>query len=88
MYTVQDREFDDFVEACQYCRENPLSTVVNDCGETLMIHERVSEDEALDIRMIQILLQIQEITGNPCSQYSHSSSHSGFGLTSSSLFYC
>jgi len=88
MYIVQDKEFDDLIDACKYCRENPLTTVVNDSGEILMLHEPLSEDEALDIRMIQIMLLLRGIKGNTCSHFSLSSSHGGFGSILSSLGCC
>lgn len=83
MYIVEDKKFDDFIEACQYCKENPLTRVINDSGEILMIHEYLSDEEASDIRVIQLLLQIRDIT--KCSR---SFLPSGFGSTLSFLGSC
>lgn len=89
MYTVHNSDsiifFDDLMEAFQYCQANPFSTVMNSNGEPLMIHESLPEDEVLEIQMIQIMLQIMEMTKTQCS---HLYLPCGFGLTSSSLPSC
>lgn len=81
MYNVQDEKFDDIIDACQSCKDNPMSTVTNDNGDVLMFHEIISEEEEREIKSIQIMLKIKEIT--KCQYFSPC----GFGSISS-FFAC
>lgn len=83
MYNVENKKFDDLIEACQYCKHTPFTSVTNDSGDILMAHELLSEEEAADIRIIEILLQVRQIT-----KCSHSFSQFGFGSISSFLGSC
>lgn len=59
MYYVEERQFDELLEAIAFCKSRPATTLTNHEGTVLMEHVQVPYEDFRDIQLAKAVLDIQ-----------------------------
>jgi hypothetical protein len=59
MYYVDDTQFDELLDAIEFCKSRPTTVLTDEKGTVLMAHVSVTFEDFRDIHLAKAVLEIQ-----------------------------